>query len=65
MSGHDFKFGREVGFFQRMFGQSFTPQEVDAIQRREDERYSASFGTLENEFESCLLYTSPSPRDRG
>ena len=54
MSGHDFKFGREVGFFQRMFGQSFTPKEVDAIQRREDQRYSASFGTLENEFESAL-----------
>ena len=38
MSGHDFKFGREVGFFQRMFGQSFTPKEVDAIQRREGQR---------------------------
>jgi hypothetical protein len=54
MSGHDFKFGREVGFFQRMFGQSFTPKEVDAIQRRENQRYSDTFGTLENEFESAL-----------
>lgn len=54
MSGHDFKFGREVGFFQRMFGQSFTPSEVDAIQRREGQRYSDTFGTLENEFESAL-----------
>jgi hypothetical protein len=48
MSGHDFKFGREVGFFQRMFGESFTPKEVDAIQRRENQRYSDTFGTLEN-----------------
>lgn len=54
MSGHDFKFGREVGFFQRMFGQSFTPKEVDAIQRREDQRYRDSFARLEGEFESAL-----------
>ena len=54
MSGHDFKFGREVGFFQRMFGESFTPKEVDELQRREDQRYSDSFGTLEGEFESAL-----------
>ena len=56
MSGHDFKFGREVGFFQRMFGQSFTPKEVDAIQRREGQRYSDTFGTLENEVHasSCI-----------
>lgn len=54
MSGHDFKFGRELGFFQRMFGQSFTPQEVDAIQRRENQRYTDTFGALEGQFESAL-----------
>ena len=54
MSGHDFKFGREVGFFQRMFGQSFTPTEVDAIQKREDNRYNDTFGRLEGEFEAAL-----------
>ena len=53
----DSKENKKKGFFSRLFGGSSAPEEPKKEETRIED-------TREIPTKSCLLYTSPSPRDR-
>lgn len=54
-----FTLGKDTGFLQRMFGKSYTPQQVDKYEQDRGVDYERSFGFLDTEMVSALQKKEP------